>query len=58
MIFIGALLTGATGWSPWITYGIPLIALFLVTIPLVRAVRRDHAEIHKTDSETKPKNGR
>jgi hypothetical protein len=42
---VGVLLKGATGWSPWITYGVPLVILILVTIPLLRAARRQQAEM-------------
>lgn len=47
---IGVLLREATGWSPWITYGVPLIILFLGTLSLARAARREGAQIRNAGS--------
>lgn len=56
---IGVLLTLATGWSPWITYGIPLILLVLATLPLLLGARREQADIWNAGSEAaNPENDR
>lgn len=43
---LGTLFRLATGWSPWITYGIPLVVLIVATLPLLRAARRQQAAMH------------
>lgn len=48
---IGSLIRGATGWSPWITYGVPVIVLILATLPLLRAARRQQAEMRSAESK-------
>lgn len=53
--FVGALVTGATGWSPWVTYGVPLLILILATLPLLSAARRQQAEIRNAPSKPKEK---
>ncbi|MDI3213545.1 hypothetical protein [Arthrobacter sp. AL12] len=40
---LGTLIRLATGWSEWITYGVPLVVLILVTLPLLRAAQRQQA---------------
>lgn len=55
---IGVLLTLATGWSPWITYGVPLVIAILATLPLLLAARREQAEIGNAKPEPNTKNGR
>lgn len=45
--FIGALVGTLTGWSPWITYGVPSLILFLLTLPLIRAVRHERAHMRE-----------
>lgn len=51
VLLIGALAREVTGWSPWITYGVPLIILFLVTLPLVHAARREGMQIRNAEAE-------
>ena len=51
---IGTLVSIGTGWSPWITYGIPLVVLFSVTLPLARAARREGMQIRNTESGNSP----
>lgn len=58
VLFIGVLVRLTTGWSPWITYGVPFIILFLVTLPLALAAGRERAQIRKAESEAEPESDR
>lgn len=43
-----------TGWSPWITYRIPSIVLFLSTLPLARAVYSPAARAVRREGDADP----
>lgn len=43
IVLLGTLIRLATGWSEWITYGVQLVLLILVTLPLLRAAQCQQA---------------
>jgi di/tricarboxylate transporter len=49
---LGTLFRLATGWPEWITYGVPLVVLILVTLPLLRAAQRQQAERRNAQSNS------
>lgn len=54
--FVGVLLTLTTGWTPWITYGVPLIILILITLPLLLSARRESDSSSTVESEAETRN--
>lgn len=52
LILIGGLVWGATGWSPWITYGVPATLFLLCMLPMGRAILRQHREQREGDMDS------
>ncbi|WP_458112739.1 hypothetical protein M1D88_00815 [Arthrobacter sp. R1-13] len=52
VLLVGILLYGLTGWSPWITYGVPGSLFLLCMLPMGRAILRQHREQQEGDTDS------
>lgn len=44
VLLIGVLLWRFTGWSPWITYGVPGTLFLFCMLPMMRAILRQNRQ--------------